>query len=188
MVHRLLHTPYGESKSPTSNSIQRTFDENTRQASAYDNDISCQLGNTMPTCRTGTTHSLTQLLHVRSQIDRHLAWGARHSRRVTLTTITLNGTTPRRHSNTSPSTNEQIPHQLLRSSATNTRTNCSFNTRWSSQLNLWVSTATISSYSLASTFPLYREISINSYDVGYFKLVHPTTVQVFIRLHKYAWR
>ena len=40
-----------------------------------------------------------------------------------VTTITLNGTTSRRHSNTSPSSNEQIPNQLLRSSATNKHTN-----------------------------------------------------------------
>jgi len=149
----------------------------------------------MPTCRTGhkSTHSLTQLLLVRSQIDRHHAWGAQHSHRVT--TITLNGTHYFVQTlKTSLSTIEQISHQLLRSSATKPRTHVEIvsslhSTSTQHQLNLnWISTAKISSYSLASTFPLYREISINSYDVGYFKSEHPTTVQVFIRLHKYTWR
>jgi len=47
-------------------------------------------------------------------------------------------------------------------------------------------TAKINTYSLAPTFPLYRDISINSSDVGHFKLAHPMTLQIFIRLFKYA--
>jgi len=59
-----------------------TLTVNTRQTSAYDNYISYQLGNTMPTCRTGTTHSITQLLHLRSKSTDNFAWKAQHSRRV----------------------------------------------------------------------------------------------------------
>jgi len=150
--------------------------ENTRQTSAYDNNISCQLGDKMPTCRTGHNSHPTQLLHVRSQIDRQLRL------RSTILTQSDYNNVERRHSNTSPSTNEQIPNQLLRSSQlTHEPTVRSTH----AEVVNFVSTAAISSYSLAS-ISRYTEISINSYDLGYFKLVHPTTVQVFIRLHKYA--
>ena len=69
----------------------------------------------------------------------------------------------------SSTSHNSIPHQLLHFNYSTVNT-----------------TAKINSYSLASTFPLYRDISINSSDVGYFKLAHPTTEQVFIRLFKYA--
>ena len=86
----------------------------------------------------------------------------------------------------SPSTIEQISQPLLRSSATT-------HTRWnisSTSLNspIIILTAKINTYSLAFTFPLYRDVSINSSDVGHFKLAHPLTLQIFIRLFTYAWR
>ena len=147
----------------------------------------------MPTCRTGhhTTHSFTQLLLVRSQIDRHHAWGAQHSRRVT--TITLNGTHYFAQTlKTSPLTIEQITQQLLRSSATKPQTHAEIisSTSLNHKLNP-NSASTLPRSTLIAwlhLFPAVQRDSINSDDVGCFKPWHPMTVQVFIRLLTYAWR
>ena len=83
-------------------------------------------------------------------------------------------------------------YQLLRSSATNPRTHAeiisstSLNSIPHQLLHFNCSTVNTTAKINSSTFPLYRDISINSSDVGYFKLAHPTTEQVFIRLFKYA--
>ena len=147
----------------------------------------------MPTCRTGhstqlnSTRSLTQLILVRSQIDGHHARGTLHSHRVTTTRWTAR-TTSRIHSEIAVNHRADLLTTAPFLGNYHTRWNISSTSLNFTRLYNNNLTAKINTYSLAFTFPLYRDVSINSSDVGHFKLAHPLTLQIFIRLFKYAWR